>query len=200
MKKFLSLLLLFGGIAFGQNDIPTDYFSNPLDINMILSGNFGEMRANHIHSGLDLNTQQREALPAYAPADADVGRINGQHYRYGTALYLLHPNGHTRGSGHLRSYAGEIEKYVKDTQYKKETFEVELFPYKTLLPVKKGDIIAYTGNTGGSGGPHLHYEIRDSSQRPMNPLLFGVEIPDTKKPIISAVFAYPIAEDSHINQ
>src|SRR5690606_38304248 len=98
------------------------------------------------------------------------------------------------------SYAGEIEKYVKDTQYKKETFEVELFPYKTLLPVKKGDIIAYTGNTGGSGGPHLHYEIRDSSQRPMNPLLFGVEIPDTKKPIISAVFAYPIAEDSHINQ
>lgn len=194
------MLLFFGGYAFGQNDIPTDYFSNPLDINLVLSGNFGEMRANHFHSGLDLKTEQREGLPVYAPADGYVSRINVQHYGYGKALYILHPNGYTTVYGHLRSFAGDIEKYVKDTQYAKETFEVELFPDNTLLPVKKGDLIAYTGNTGGSGGPHLHFEIRDSAQRPMNPLLFGIEIPDSKEPIVSAIFAYPIGEDAHVNQ
>ncbi len=151
MNKFLLLPLFFGALTYGQNDIPTDYFSNPLDINMILSGNFGEMRANHFHSGLDLKTEQKEGLPVYAPADGYVSRIQVQHYGYGKALYVLHPNGYTTVYGHLKSYAGEVEKYVKDTQYKKETFEVELFPDKTLLPVKKGDIIAYTGNTGGSG-------------------------------------------------
>ena len=194
------LLLLFVSMLQAQTDIPTDYFSNPLDIDLVLSGNFGEMRANHFHSGLDFKTQQKEGLPIFAPADGYVSRIQVQHYGYGKALYILHPNGYTTVYGHLRSYAGEIEKYVKDTQYKKETFELELFPDKALLPVKKGDIIAYSGNTGGSGGPHLHYEIRDSSQRPMNPLLFGVEIPDTQTPIISAVFAYPIGEDAHVDQ
>ncbi len=194
------MLLLFGGFAYSQNGIPADYFSNPLDINMVLAGNFGEMRANHFHSGLDIKTEQREGLPVYAPADGYVSRINVQHYGYGKALYILHPNGYTTVYGHLRSFAGDIEKYVKDTQYSKESFEVELFPDNALLQVKKGDLIAYSGNTGGSGGPHLHFEIRDSSQRPMNPLLFGIEIPDSKTPIVSAVFAYPIGEDAHVNQ
>lgn len=199
MKNYKYLLLLIGSICFAQNDIPTDYFSNPLEIPLVLAGNFGEMRANHFHSGLDIKTEQREGLAVYAPADGYVSRINVQHYGYGKALYILHPNGYTTVYGHLKSFAGNIEKYVKDTQYAKETFEVELFPEKTLLPIKKGDLIAYTGNTGGSGGPHLHYEIRDGSQRPMNPLLFGVPIPDSERPIIHAVFAYPIGEDAHVN-
>lgn len=167
---------------------------------MVLSGNFGEMRANHFHSGIDIKTEQREGIPVYAPADGYVSRINVQHYGYGKALYILHPNGYTTVYGHLKSFAGDIEKYVKDTQYAKETFETELFPDKTLLPVKKGDLIAYTGNTGGSGGPHLHFEIRDSAQRPMNPLLFGIAIPDSKNPIVSALYAYPIDNDAHVNQ
>ncbi len=200
MKKFLATLLLFSSFLYGQNDIPTDYFSNPLDINLVLAGNFGEMRANHFHSGLDIKTKQREGLAVYAPADGYVSRINVQHYGYGKALYILHPNGYTTVYAHLQSFAGDIEKYVKDNQYKKETFEIELFPDNTLLPVKKGDLIAYSGNTGGSGGPHLHFEIRDSAQRPMNPLLFGIEIPDTKAPIVSALFAYPISDDAHVNQ
>lgn len=200
MKKYLLFFLLFSGFIYGQSAIPAYYFSNPLDVNLILSGNFGELRSNHFHSGLDLKTNQRTGLPIYAPADGHVSRINVKHFGYGKALYILHPNGYTTVYAHLNNFAGDIEKYVKDIQYEKETFEVELFPEKTRLPIKKGDLIAYTGNTGGSGGPHLHFEIRDSSQRPMNPLLFGIDIPDSRKPIISAVFAYSIGEDAHINQ
>lgn len=200
MKKLLFLFLIFSGLAYSQSDIPTNYFSNPLDIDLILSGSFGELRSNHFHSGLDMKTQQREGMPVYAVADGFVSRINVGHYGYGKALYILHPNGYTTVYGHLRSYAGAIEKHIKDTQYKREIYELELFPDQTLLPVKKGDLIAYSGNTGGSGGPHLHFEIRDSSQRPMNPLLFGIDAPDSKSPIVSAVFAYPIGEDAHVNQ
>lgn len=200
MKKFLSLCLLFSGFAYSQSSIPKDYFSNPLDIDLILSGSFGELRSNHFHSGIDIKTKQREGLSIYAPADGYVSRINVGHFGYGKALYILHPNGYTTVYGHLRSYAGDIEKYVKDTQYKNERYELKLFPDKNLLPVKKGDLIAYSGNTGGSGGPHLHFEIRDAAQRPMNPLLFGIDVPDSKTPIVSAVFAYPIGKDAHVNQ
>ena len=200
MMKILYLCLLFSGFTYSQTNIPTDYFSNPLGIDLILSGNFGELRSNHFHSGLDIKTQQREGLPIYAAADGYVSRINVAHYGYGKALYILHPNGYTTVYGHLKSYAGEIEKHVKDTQYKKESYELEIFPDQSLLPVKKGDLIAYSGNTGGSGGPHLHFEIRDSAQRPMNPLLFGIDAPDSKTPNVTAIFAYPIGDDAHVNQ
>ncbi|WP_310991692.1 M23 family metallopeptidase [Aequorivita marina] len=200
MKKFVSILLFISGLAYSQDDLPTDYFSNPMEIDLILSGSFGELRSNHFHSGLDIKTKQRVGQPIFAPADGYVSRINVGHFGYGKALYILHPNGYTTVYGHLRSYAGDIEKYVKDRQYQKETYEIKLFPEKTHLPIKKGDLIAYSGNSGGSGGPHLHYEIRDAAQRPMNPLLFGIDVPDSKTPIVSAVFAYPIGEDAHVNQ
>ena len=200
MKNLCLILLFLGSVFYGQAPIPTDYFANPLNINLILSGSFGELRSNHFHSGLDIKTQQREGVPVYASADGYVSRINVQHYGYGKALYLLHLNGYTTVYGHLQSFAGEIETYVKGSQYTKETYEIELFPDASLLPVKKGDLIGFSGNTGGSGGPHLHFEIRDSAQRPMNPLLFGIEIPDSKTPIVTSVFAYPIGEETHVNQ
>lgn len=199
MKKLIIVLLLLGTSAISQNEIPTDYFSNPLKIPLLLSGSFGELRSNHFHSGLDIKTQQREGIPVYAPADGYVKRIKLAHYGYGKALYIQHPNGYITVYAHLKNYAGAIQDYVKKNQYEKEIYEIELFPSNTELIVTKGDIIGYTGNTGSSGGPHLHYEIRDPSSRPMNPLLFGVEIPDTKKPIINSVFAYPIGEDAQIN-
>lgn len=200
MKKICLSLLLLGTISFGQSQIPTDYFSNPLNINLILSGNFGELRSNHFHSGLDIKTQQREGIPVYASADGYVSRINVSHFGYGKALYILHPNGYTTVYAHLQRYAGQIEKYVKENQYKKESFEIELFPDSSVIPVKKGDLIAYSGNTGSSGGPHLHFEIRDSYQRPMNPMLFDINIPDSKIPIVSSILMYPVGEDAQINQ
>jgi Peptidase family M23 len=200
MKHVILLTtLLFGFFTNAQNDLPKDYFGSPLDIPLILSGSFGELRSNHFHSGLDIKTQQREGFPVIAPADGYVSRIKVAHYGYGKALYIQHPNGYTTVYAHLQRYAHDIEDYVKKIQYQKETFEFEEFPSERLLPVKKGEIIGYTGNSGSSGGPHLHYEIRDAASRPMNPLLFGVEIPDTKVPLVSSVFVYPVGDSASAN-
>ncbi len=199
MKKFIFCFLLVGITAYGQKSIPENYFSNPMDIPMILSGSFGELRSNHFHSGLDIKTQQREGIPIYAPADGYVSRIKVSHYGYGKALYIKHPNGYSTVYAHLQNYAGDIANYVKEKQYNKETYEIELFPNASALKVNKGDLIAYSGNSGGSGGPHLHFEIRDGASRPMNPMLFGIDVPDSKRPLISSVIAYPISEDAQIN-
>ncbi|MCB0457628.1 MAG: M23 family metallopeptidase [Flavobacteriaceae bacterium] len=200
MKQLLVLLFLTSSLLRSQENIPQDYFGNPLDISMYLSGNFGELRSNHFHSGLDIKTQQKEGFPVYAAADGYVQRIKVSHYGYGKALYIQHPNGHSTVYAHLQKYAGNIQDYVKQNQYKKESYEIELFPEATTLQVKKGDIIAYTGNSGSSGGPHLHFEIRDAASRPMNPLLFGIKIPDTTMPLINSVFAYPYSDDAHVDQ
>ena len=187
------------GQIIGQNDIPQDYFSNPMEIPMILSGSFGELRSDHFHSGLDIKTQQREGIPIYAPADGYIHRIKVSHFGYGKALYITHPNGYSTVYSHLKKYAGPIQEYVKKKQYARESYSIELFPDPDVLPVKKGDLIAYSGNSGSSGGPHLHFEIRDPSSRPMNPMLFGIEIPDTKIPIINTIMVYPLSREAQVN-
>lgn len=199
MKYLLLILSFSGGMCLGQQSIPTDYFENPLEIPLILSGNFGELRSNHFHSGLDIKTQQRTGVPIYAPADGYVSRIKVAHGGYGKALYLKHPNGYSTVYAHLQKYGGAIQEHVKEVQYSKERFQIELFPEQEELPVKKGDLIGYTGNTGSSGGPHLHFEIRDANSRPMNPLKFGIEIKDSKPPLASGLFAYTLEERAHIN-
>lgn len=200
MKQYILLATLFLSIlASAQQEVPQDYFSNPLEIPLILSGSFGELRSNHFHSGLDIKTQQKEGASVLAPADGYVTRIKVAHYGYGKALYIQHPNGYTTVYAHLQRYANDIEDYVKELQYKKETFEFEDFPENKLLSVKKGEIIGYTGNSGSSGGPHLHFEIRDPASRPMNPMLFGIEIPDTKTPLVSSVFVYPVGDSAYAN-
>lgn len=192
MIRFYFVIALLLTFKLAQSQVPQDYFDHPLEIPLILSGSFGELRSNHFHSGLDIKTQQREGIPVHAPADGYISRIKVAHFGYGKALYIKHPNGYSTVYAHLQKYAGDIQEYVKNNQYSKESFELELFPEINQLEVKKGDIIGYTGNTGSSGGPHLHFEIRDAASRPMNPLLFGVEIPDTKAPIVTSVFAYPM--------
>ncbi|WP_417238150.1 M23 family metallopeptidase [Bizionia sp.] len=199
MQKFLTFFLLFAFIGHAQTPYPTDYFRHPLDVTIIPSGTFGELRSNHFHSGMDIKTQQREGLKVFATANGYVSRIKIAHYGYGKALYITHPNGYTTVYAHLQQLSPTLEAYIKKLQYEQETFEIEVFPKIDELPVLKGDLIAFSGNTGGSGGPHLHYEIRDNAERPINPLLFGIDITDTTKPIITEVYAYPISEDSHIN-
>lgn len=198
MRKLLLLLLLSTSL-YGQNQYPQDYFRSPLDITVVLAGTFAELRSNHFHSGLDIKTKQVEGLKVYGIADGYVSRIKIAHYGYGKALYVTHPNGYTSVYAHLQKFSPKIEAYIKKKQYEKESFEIELFPNIDEILIQKNDIIAFTGNTGSSGGPHLHFEIRDNQERPINPMLFGIDVADTKKPIVSNVYAYPIGKNAHIN-
>ncbi|GAA0872208.1 M23 family metallopeptidase [Gangjinia marincola] len=201
--KFIYLLLTITFFSFSlihaQETTPADYFKSPLDVALIPSGTFGELRSNHFHSGIDLKTQGREGLPVYASAEGTVSRIKISHYGYGKALYIKHPNGYSTVYAHLKKFSPEIEAFVKRKQYQKESYEVELFPKPGELYVEQGAVIAYSGNTGGSGGPHLHFEIRDGRSRPMNPMDFGLDVKDSTRPVITGLFAYPQNENSHVN-
>lgn len=202
MKK-LFIFLFFTVFATAQTKYPTDYFRSPLDIPLQLSGNFGELRPNHFHAGFDFKTNQHEGLNVYAVADGYVSRIKISNSGYGKAIYITHPNGFTSVYGHLQNALGVIDEKIKETQYKEQAYEVEVFLKSGDLVVKKGEIIALSGNTGGSEGPHLHFEFRDSAtEKIINPMFFGYDklIPDSKKPIVSSLLVYPIDENSIANQ
>jgi murein DD-endopeptidase MepM/ murein hydrolase activator NlpD len=179
---------------------PQDFFGSPLDIPLNLSGNFGELRTNHFHAGLDIKTNQQEGLNLYAVADGFVSRIKVSPFGYGYALYITHPNGYTTVYGHMKKYGEKIDSYVKAKQYELQSFSVDLFPDSSLLPVMKGEIIGLSGNSGGSGGPHLHFEIRETvSEKVMNPLLFGFKIKDKVLPSVSGIWILPLGDDAAIN-
>lgn len=196
---FLALFFCVGSL-FSQASYPVDYFVKPLEIPLILSGTFGELRSNHFHSGLDIKTQKREGLNVLSSADGYVSRIKISHWGYGKALYITHPNGYTTVYGHLKKFSPKIESYIKKRQYEKESFTIELFPKPHELTVNKSEIVAFSGNTGGSGGPHLHYEIRDARAKPINPMFFGIEIPDSKNPEIRAAVVYTFGDSSHVDK
>lgn len=199
MKAFLFLFLSVVTFCNAQSPYPQNYFTSPLDITLVLSGTFAELRSNHFHSGLDIKTKGKVGFKTYASAEGYVSRIKISRYGYGKALYITHPNGYTTVYAHLQKFAPKIEAYVKKQQYKKETFELELFPKAEELKISSKEVIAYTGNTGGSGGPHLHFEIRDQQERPINPMLFGFDIKDTTNPVVHELYGYPLSEGSHIN-
>jgi len=200
MRLTIGLFVLLVQFCFGQDDLPKAYFQSPLDIPLVLSGTFGELRSNHFHAGLDIKTQGRTGLEVKASAEGYISRIKIQRFGYGKALYVTHPNGYTSVYAHLNKFAPEIEEYVKAYQYDQESYEVQLFPSSDKLPVEAEEVIAYSGNSGSSGGPHLHFEIRDSQSRPMNPFLFGFEeVKDTKPPRVRSIYAFTTSEDAHIN-
>ncbi len=200
-RLFLVFVLFFSlNKVVAQTKYPEDYFIKPLKIPLILSGTFGELRSNHFHSGLDIKTQQRVGLNVHSSAKGYISRIKIAHWGYGKAIYITHPNGYTTVYAHLKKFAPKIEAYVKKHQYEKESYTIHLFPEANDLVVEKDEIIAYSGNSGGSGGPHLHYEIRDGNAKPINPMFFGVEIPDTRIPEIRAGVVYSFGDSSHVNQ
>ncbi|MBA4276972.1 M23 family metallopeptidase [Flavobacterium sp.] len=201
--RFYLFTLLFAGSLFAQMDYPKDYFRSPLDIPMQLSGNFGELRPNHFHAGFDLKTLQKEGLNVYAVADGYVSRIKISTFGNGKAIYITHPNGYTSVYGHLQRAAGEIEDFIKKTHYVEQSFEIEMYLKPDQLVVKKGQLIAFSGNTGASEGPHLHFEFRDNvTENIINPMLFGFDkmLKDTKKPLLSNIYVYPLDDKTIVNQ
>ena len=200
LLSLFSLFTLSAGAQqiFSKNKYPLVDFRPPLDIvPPALAGSFGELRGNHFHSGVDYRTNQREGYPVFAIADGYVSRIRVQNSGFGQALYLTHPNGYTSVYGHVSRFSPKIAETVKALQYQKKTFELDEYPVQDLLPVHKGDVIAYSGNRGSSGGPHLHFEIRDAkTEQTINPQLFGIQIPDDIPPVIYSLYLYKLNKKS----
>jgi hypothetical protein len=199
MNKILRLLLLLPVAAFGQKEdlnihnYPQDYFRNPLDIPIFLAGNFGECRPGHFHSGVDIKTEGKENQPVHAAADGYISRIKMEKGGFGHAIYITHPNGYTTLYAHLNDFAPAIQKFVRSQQYEKERWDVDLQLSPEQFPVKKGQQIAWSGNTGSSTAPHLHFEIRNTkTEHPLNPELFGLPIKDTEPPVVYEVAVYDL--------
>ena len=188
---FLLLPLSIEAQIFPDKNYPKGYFRNPLGIPMNLSGNFGELRPNHYHMGLDLKTEKRENLPVYAAAEGYIARIKIEPAGFGRAIYINHPNGFTTLYAHLNDFTPALDNYVKQQQYKLESWKVFLELPAGLFPVRKGDFIAYSGNTGGSQAPHLHFEIRRTDDDVnLNPMLFGFPLADNTRPSILRLAIY----------
>ena len=176
-----------------QSYYPKNYFQSPMDTPLYLSAPFGSLRDNHFHSGMDIRTYEKEGFPIYAIADGFVSRIKVSPVGYGKAIYIQHSNGYSSVYGHLQRYEGAIAKYIKNYQYQNETFDFDHFPDRNRLLVKKGEIIGWSGNSGGSTGPHLHFEIRDTkTEEPINPQLFGIYGVDFFAPAIRKILIYDL--------
>jgi hypothetical protein len=196
----LVLCVGFSYLAPAQKAGQTEYFRSPVNYPITLSGSFAEIRRNHFHSGIDIRTGGAEGKPIYAIADGYVSRVNVSPSGFGKALYINHPNGHTSLYAHLQRYAGPIAVWVKNQHYKRESFAMDVEVAAGELKVKKGDLIAYSGNSGSSGGPHIHFEIRDSkTQEIVDPLDFGFMKPDGSAPKISGLKIYPHDDRALVN-
>ena len=188
--SLLGTLLSFAQV-FPPADYPRGYFRDPLNIPISLAANFGELRPNHYHMGLDIRTQKKENLPVLAAADGSIIKVVIEPYGFGQAIYLRHPNGFTTVYAHLNEFFPALASYIHQQQYKRETWQGTFDIPPGLFPVKKGSLIAYSGNRGGSQGPHLHFEIRRTADDTnLNPLLFGLPVPDNTPPVIQRLAIY----------
>jgi hypothetical protein len=204
MKHFLNLALSLGFwisvVAQNPETIDKNYYAAPLKVPFFLAGNFAELRPNHFHAGIDIKTQGKTGLPVYAAADGYISRISVSPSGYGNVLYVNHPNGTTTVYGHLESFEAQIAKYVRKIQYEKEVFAIDEEIPEGTFPVKKGEQIAKSGNSGSSGGPHLHFEIRRTKEQVvLNPLLFNMPVKDKSKPVVQSLMIYPVSEDATVS-
>ncbi len=200
--KIFHLFIIFLFVLTGksQSQFPQNLFDSPVDIPISLSGSFAELRSNHFHSGIDIKTGGEEGLRINACADGYVSRIRISPFGFGKALYVVHPQGYTTVYAHLQKFNSEIDRWAKSEQYKLQKFDVDLFPKPGELKVTKGQLIAFSGNSGSSQGPHLHFEIRDSkTEEPIDPLLFGFSVKDIVRPTLNGIRIYPANNSSLIH-
>lgn len=170
-----------------------EYYRSPVGFAITLAGNVGEIRSDHFHTGIDIKALQGVGSPVYAAAEGYVSRVGVGPTGYGNVLYVTHPNGETSVYGHLDSFVPQIARWVRGQQYAKRSFRVDLYPAKGQFPVAKGERIASLGNSGSSGGPHLHFEIRDSQGRPRNLIAQHVfQVADRVAPVVSRILLYEV--------
>ncbi len=194
---FLFLILSLGSLPLVKAQVPFPplpkiYFHSPLSIPLQIISNFGGYRENHFHSGIDLSTGGKEGLRVLASGSGYVSRIKIQSGGYGKALYITHPNGYVTVYGHLKRFSSKIEKIIKNLQYQNQVFEIDHYFSSGEIRVVQGEKVAISGNTGNTGGPHLHFEIRDSLENILNPLAFGLPIEDRIKPIVHLLTIYKV--------
>lgn len=200
LRSWIIVLCGLFSTLSGYSQKDKNMFIPPVRIPMSLSANFGEIRADHFHSGIDIKTQGVTGKEVVASADGYVYLILVSPTGFGKAIFLRHPSGYSTVYGHLDRYSPEIEEYVKSQQYQNKSFQVTLYPPADRFTVKQGDIIGYSGNTGSSSGPHLHYEVRKTDgEKRVNPLQFGFGIEDNLKPVIERLVIYPGSKNTVIN-
>lgn len=191
-RLFILLVFALAGFrTFGQ--APFSSWVPPLDIPLAFSGTFGEIRGSHFHAGVDLKTKGREGFPVRAVSKGSIVRVRVSLSGYGKSLYIEHPNGTTTVYAHLKKLAPPFEKLLKEVQYQNESYTVQFYPKGDSWKVETGMVIGYSGNTGGSLGPHLHFEVRDTrTQELLNPLNFGIQTPDKLRPIVQNLWVQKV--------
>ena len=184
--RFITILFL----SLFINDLKSQSNQNfVMDLPIKLSGTFGELRTNHFHSGIDIKTNRLEGLNIYSYEKGYISRIQVSTYGYGKAIYITHPDGKITVYAHLSKFSEKIQNYVKDIQYKRKKFAIKVYPKESEILIEKNEIIGYSGNTGSSSGPHLHFELRDKNNMPVNPLKYrNIEIIDTIIPSLKGVY------------
>jgi murein DD-endopeptidase MepM/ murein hydrolase activator NlpD len=202
ITTFLSLIFLNIEAQKTQLDYPKGYFLFPINPNQqnYLAGGMGDLRSDHFHAGIDIKTQGREGLPVYATGDGYISEVRVQTSGYGNVIFITHPNGFVSVYGHLKTFAEPLASYVKRKRIESQTFEIRLSPQPEEFEVARGQIIGLSGNTGGSGGPHLHFELRDTRNNILNPLNFGFsEIKDNLPPIFQQLIIKTLNIDSRVD-
>lgn len=190
-KLFIVCLLFTVCVKAQESSYPN--YPSPIKIPVYLSANFGELRSNSFHAGVDIKTQGVEGKGVYAVADGYLSRIGVSPWGYGKVLYITHNDGFMSIYAHMSKFNKKINEYVKKKQYNDKSYTQTIYLEKDMFPIRKGDFIGYTGNSGSSTGPHLHYEIRyANTQEPVNPMYFGLKITDNVKPIINGLAVYPL--------
>ena len=185
-------LLFFSLSGIAQQPPEETDFRPPVDFRMLLSGTFGELRSGHFHSGIDIKTGGVTGKNIHSIGDGWVSRVKVSPYGFGNALYITHPEGYTSVYGHLEAFNNDLADYVLEEQYKQKRFSVDIPVPRGEFIFHKGDVIAKSGNSGSSAGPHLHFEIRDAAtQNILNPLRFISGVKDYIRPKISGLMVYP---------
>ena len=199
LKKWFVLFFVSTYLS-GYSQVPTtEKYIYPLNLPPLLSATFGELRPNHFHAGLDFKTQGKTGWKVKAVKSGYISRIKVQKGGYGKAIYIQHPDGNISVYAHLEKFAGDLEQFVKSKQYQHKSFFIDLEIPESLFPVRQGQVIGYSGNTGSSMGPHLHFEIRKGMNVPLNPMLFGLTVEDHQKPVLKNVYLYALNDTSHVN-